>query len=382
MFKAYMSFKNWDIYAGYAGFFTAGFTIAAWAPLIPFVNDALQVGPMKFGLLLLMLGVGSVLGMPLAGWLSSRLGSRRAIAISGYWSCLSLVLLAWTPSYLFECVALFSYGVALGCLEVSVNLYGAALEKTHQSRQMSGMHAFYSIGEVSAAICVSLALSLGFNMWLATAFWMGVLSVLLTFALPHVSSATLVNQESAPFAMPKGPVIMLAALCAVVFLAEGAMLDWSALFLQEHVQMPLENAGVGYTVFVIAMAIARLFGDRIVTQLGAVKVVWGGAVMMVGALTAMVMIPSLTVCLVALFVMGLGIANIAPLIISAASRQKRMPALPAVTAVTTIGYFGLMAGPAILGFIGEYFSIAMAFLFIAALLTIATWWTRSIRYCL
>lgn len=94
------------------------------------------------------------------------------------------------------------------------------------------------------------------------------------------------------------------------------------------------------------------------------------------------MIPTLPVSLISLFAMGLGIANVAPLIISAASRQKRMPALPAVTAVTTIGYFGLMAGPAILGVISEYTSIAMAFLFIAALLTLATWWTRSVRYCL
>ncbi len=374
--------KNYDIYAGYASFFTAGFTIAAWAPLIPFVNDALQVGPMQFGMLLLMLGVGSVLGMPLAGWLSSRLGSRLAIALSGYSSCFVLVLLAWAPSYLFECCALFCYGVSLGCLEVSSNLYGAALEKNRHSRQMSGMHAFYSIGEVAAAICVSLALSLGFDMWSTTAFWMLALSLILSIALPHVSSVSLVSEQSAPFALPKGPVIMLAGLCAVVFLAEGAMLDWSALFLQEHINVPLEHAGVGYTVFVIAMAIARLVGDRIVTQFGAVRVVWGGAALMVGALTSMVMIPTLPVSLISLFAMGLGIANVAPLIISAASRQKRMPALPAVTAVTTIGYFGLMAGPAILGVISEYTSIAMAFLFIAALLTLAAWWTRSVRYCL
>lgn len=374
--------KKYDIYAGYAGFFTAGFTIAAWAPLIPFVNDALQVGPMKFGLLLLMLGVGSVLGMPLAGWISSRLGSQCSIGLSGYCSCCSLVLLAWTPSYIFECFALFFYGVSLGCLEVSANLYGAALEKKYGSRQMSGMHAFYSIGEVLAALCVSVTLSFEFNMWLTIAFWMGVLSLLLTFALPYVSSVSLVNERSAPFALPKGTVIFLSALCAVVFLAEGAMLDWSALFLQEQVNVPLTQAGMGYTVFVIAMALARLIGDRIVTQFGAVKVVWGGAVLVVGALTAMVMIPILAVALISLFVMGLGIANIAPLIISAASRQRHMPPLPAVTSVTTIGYLGLMMGPALLGLISEYSSIAVAFLFIAFLLTAVTWLTRSIRYCL
>lgn len=374
--------KKHDIYAGYTGFFTAGFTIAAWAPLIPFVNEALQVGPMKFGLLLLMLGIGSVLGMPLAGWLSSRLGSRRAIGISGYCSCLLLTLLAWTPGYFFECMTLFLYGVSLGCLEVSDNLYGAALEKKYGSRQMSGMHAFYSIGEVLAGLSLGITLSLDFNIWQTTAFWMGILSLVLTFALPFVSSDSLLSEKRAPFDFPKGPVTMLAILCAVIFLAEGAMLDWSALFLQQQINVPLEHAGIGYTVFVIAMAVARLIGDRAVTQLGAVKVVWGGTVLMVGALIAMVMMPNLAVALVSLFMMGLGIANIAPLIISAASRQNCMPALPAVTAVTTIGYLGLMMGPALLGLISEYLSIAVAFLFVAILLTAVTWWTRSIRYCL
>lgn len=375
-------FKNSDLYAANVGFFTAGFTIAAWAPLIPFVNEALQVGPMQFGLLLLMLGVGSVLGMPLAGWLSSNLGSRKAIAISGYSSCLALALLAWTPNYVFECCALFFYGISLGCLEVSVNLYGAALERSRNSRHMSGMHAFYSVGEVSAAICVSLALSMGFDMWSTTPFWMVILTVLLTLAIPHISTISLMPKRSESLAMPKGPVTLLAVLCAVVFLAEGAMLDWSALFLQQHVDIPVEKTGIAYTVFVFAMAITRLIGDRLVTKLGAINVVWGGMLLMIIALTIMVLIPSLPISLIAAFLMGVGIANIAPLIISAASQQKHMPALPAVTAVTTIGYLGLMAGPAILGVISEYTSIATAFLFLATLLVFTVCWTRSIRHYL
>lgn len=376
-FPFFMSSRQ-GLTASYVGFFTAGFTIAAWAPLIPFVKEALHASPSALGMLLLMLGFGSILGMPLAGWLAVRLGPRRAIALSGVGSCLALVLLAAVPGYFIECASLFFYGVTLGCLEVSMNLYGAALERHHGRRLMSGCHAFYSIGEVAAAVCVSGALWLGLTPFAATAALMGVLGVVFVGSLPGVLNLPLCREEEGAFERPKGVVWGLALLCAVIFLAEGAMLDWSALFLKEEAGVRLEEAGIGYTLFVIAMALARLGGDRLVTRLGAVRVVWGGVGLMIVALGAMVAVPTPAVVLTALFLMGLGIANVAPLIVSAASRQRTMPSLPAVTAVTTIGYAGLTAGPALLGFVSEYASLLHAFAVLAVLLVLVSLGTRRV----
>ena len=364
--------------SSYVGFFTAGFTIAAWAPLIPYVKEALHASPSALGILLLMLGLGSILGMPIAGWLAVRLGARRAIAISGLGSCLSLILLAAVPGYAAECALLFFYGVALGCLEVSMNLYGAALEAHHGRRLMSGCHAFYSIGEVTAAVCVSGALWLELTPFAATTLLMVVLGAVLIASLPGVLSLGLASGDGHAFARPRGVVWGFAMLCAVVFLAEGAMLDWSALFLKEEAGVRLEEAGVGYTLFVMAMALSRLAGDRLVTRFGAARMVWGGVALMIASLAAMVAAPMPEVVLAALFVMGLGIANVAPLIISAASRQRTMPSVPAVTAVTTIGYAGLTAGPALLGFIAEYASLVHAFAAIAVLLAVVGFGARRI----
>ena len=144
----------------------------------------------------------------------------------------------------------------------------------------------------------------------------------------------------------------------------------------------MEEAGIGYTLFVIAMALARLVGDKLVTKLGAVRMVWGGVLLMVASLAAMVAFPVLAVVLTALFMMGLGIANVAPLIVSAASRQRTMPALPAVTAVTTIGYAGLTAGPALLGFVSEYSSLLHAFAVLAGLLVVVGLGTRRVSAAL
>ena len=133
----------------------------------------------------------------------------------------------------------------------------------------------------------------------------------------------------------------------------------------------LKAAGVGYTLFVIAMAIARLMGDRMVERFGRARVLVTGMLLNIGTLVAMVLTDSPVVLFASLFVMGLGIANIAPVLISAASSVKGCDPTSAITTVTTIGYGGLIAGPALLGFIAQHKSLETAFLFIAALLMMA-----------
>ena len=139
------------LFAARAGFFTGGFTVASWAPIIPFVQTELSLEPAVLGTLLFGLGIGSFFGMPIAGTVSTRFGNRAALAASGVLSCLLLVVLAMIPGFRIECAALLLYGVTLGCLEVSANIYGAQLEKEAGHPLMSGLHAAYSVGEVVSA---------------------------------------------------------------------------------------------------------------------------------------------------------------------------------------------------------------------------------------
>ncbi|MFR6359574.1 MAG: MFS transporter [Sutterella wadsworthensis] len=147
------------------------------------------------------------------------------------------------------------------------------------------------------------------------------------------------------FAPARGRILMLSLVCMSVFLAEGAMLDWSAIYVHQVGGVDLKAAGVGYTLFVIAMAIARLMGDRMVERFGRARVLVTGMLLNIGTLVAMVLTDSPVVLFASLFVMGLGIANIAPVLISAASSVKGCDPTSAITTVTTIGYGGLMAGP-------------------------------------
>lgn len=168
-----------------------------------------------------------------------------------------------------------------------------------------------------------------------------------------------------------GSIAILAVVCAVIFLTEGSMLDWSAIYLRDYAGVPQEGSAVGYTLFVIAMAMSRLIGDKLAMKFGAVTMLSVGIAMMLATLLALVLFPYPASAMVSLFIMGLGIANIAPIVISAASRTAAMDSVKAITAVTTVGYGGLLAGPALIGAISSAVSLQGAFLTVCVLLAVS-----------
>lgn len=366
-----------ELWSARIGFFTGGFTVASWAPLIPFVQSGLELSPMLLGTLLLGLGVGSFVGMPLAGTLSQRIGCRNAIGLSGLLSCLLLVCLTLMPSYAFECAALFLYGITLGCLEVSVNIYGTHLEKKSKGRIMSGLHAAYSIGEVVSAGLITLCFVSGLTPLMTITTLMTILAFVLVAILSRITNERIKSEKKEGRTTSggegsrriSGSVLILASLCAVIFLTEGAMLDWSAIYLRDSAGVPQEASAFGYTLFVIAMAVSRLLGDRVTEKVGPNVVLFAGVAMIIASLSVMVLFPVPAAVFASLFVMGLGIANLAPILISAASRDKKMESVKAITAVTTVGYGGLLAGPALIGAVSSAVSLEGAFLGIVCLLT-------------
>lgn len=363
---------KFELWAARIGFFTGGFTVASWAPLIPFVQSELALKPHILGMLLLGLGVGSFVGMPLAGKLTQKIGARNAIAASGLLSCLLLVFLAMIPGFYFECIALLAYGVTLGCLEVSVNIYGTYLENRHKGRLMSGLHAAYSIGEVASAAALTALFVLGISPLGAVGTLMLILAIVLIATLRQIENHKIETpkKEKAQSGRIKlnGPIGILAVICGVIFLTEGAMLDWSAIYLRDNAGVPQEASAFGYTLFVIAMALSRLIGDSLTTKIGAKNMLVAGSTLILLSLLALVLIPTPIVAFAALFIMGLGMANLAPVLISATSRTSTMDSVKAITAVTTVGYGGLLAGPALIGAISSAISLQGAFLFICLLL--------------
>ncbi|WP_371355782.1 MFS transporter [Pseudomonas chlororaphis] len=348
-------------------FFIAGFGIAAWAPLVPYAKARAGLDEGTLGLLLLCLGVGSILAMPIAGVLAGRFGCRRVMAAGSLLICLALPLLATVSTVPLLIAGLFMFGAGLGTVDSTVNLQAVIVERASGRPMMSGFHGLFSLGGIVGAAGVSAMLGLGLSPLGATLVVVALLVVALLKAAPHMLPYG--SQSSGPaFAVPHGVVLFIGCLCFVVFLAEGAVLDWSAVFLSAERQVDAAYAGLGYAAFALTMTVGRLTGDTIVHKLGARRVIiMGGSVAAAGLLLA-TLAPAWEAALVGYALVGVGCSNIVPVLYTAVGKQTVMPEAIAVPAITTLGYAGILAGPALIGFIAHGSSLSIAFGLIAVML--------------
>jgi predicted MFS family arabinose efflux permease len=348
-------------------FFIGGISAAAWAALVPFAKSRVGLDDGALGLLLLCLGAGSILAMPTAGALVVRYGCRKVLTVATVILCVALPLLAMVSSFPSLAVTLFIFGAALGSADCAFNIQAVIIETESKRPLMSGFHGFYSLGGIVGAVTVSGVLTLGAKPLIGALTGVALMFTLLAAAyrglLPYGSVS-----KGPLLAVPRGIVLFLGALCFVVFLVEGAMLDWSAVFLSEIRGVPSAEAGFGYACFSVAMTLGRLAGDAIVKKLGPRVIVAGGGSLAVLGIILSTVVPSWQISLVGYALIGLGCSNIVPVLFSAAGRQKTMPQALAVPALTTLGYAGILAGPAGIGFIARHSSLAAAFLWLAALM--------------
>lgn len=340
-------------------FFMAGFAVSAWAPLIPFARRKLALDDAQLGLMLLCLGIGSVLMMPLAGGLAARFGCRRTILAVGTVICLCMPALMLAPSMPVLAVALAVFGASLGVLDVVMNLQAVIVERASGRAMMSGFHGMYSVGGIAGAGGVAGALALGASP-LAAITSTAVLAALLLATARGGLLAQGGEGDHPAFALPRGRVLLVGAVCFAMFLSEGAVLDWSAVFLSTVRHADPATAGLGYVAFAVTMTLGRLTGDRVVQALGAFRVVVCGALVAASGFALVVMAASPLAGLAGFALVGAGAANVVPVMFSAAGRQHDMPTHLAVAAVTTMGYAGVLLGPAALGFVARFTSLAAA----------------------
>ncbi|MGF6130845.1 MFS family permease [Pseudomonas frederiksbergensis] len=348
-------------------FFIAGLGIAAWAPLVPYAKARAGLDEGTLGLLLLCLGVGSILAMPVAGLLATRFGCRRVVSAGVLLICAALPLLATVSSIPALIATLFMFGAGLGTVDSTVNLQAVIVERASGKTMMSGFHGLFSLGGIVGAAGVSALLGLGVSPLGATLVVNVMLIVALLKAAPHLLPYG--SESSGPaFAVPHGIVLFIGMMCFIVFLTEGAVLDWSAVFLASERGIDTAYAGLGYAAFALTMTAGRLTGDAIVRRLGATKVmVFGGLTAAVGLALA-TFAPTWEVALVGYALVGAGCSNIVPVLYTAVGKQTVMPESIAVPAITTLGYAGILAGPALIGFVAHGSSLSFAFGLMAVLL--------------
>jgi len=346
-------------------FIANGLAFASWAPIIPFAKANTGVDEAALGLLLLCLGIGSVISMPITGWLCARHGTRPMILISAMIMACVLPFLAYLVDYWALAITLLVFGASIGTLDVAMNIHAAEVEKRSGLALMSGFHGMFSVGAICGAGFVTLMISYGVAPLIATLCVTG--SVII--AILWVQSHYLITKSDAPepFRPPSGIVKWLALLAGIAFLIEGAIMDWGALLMIERAVFSMEQAALGYIAFSITMVIGRLSGDYVVPRIGRRAILLGGGTLVVLGLIAITTLPSPALNLIGFAVIGLGAANLVPVVFSAAGQQNDMDPNMVVASVIFVGYAGILLGPAIIGFGAQYSSLPLAMASLALL---------------
>ena len=353
-----------------AAFLVPGLVLAAWAPIVPLAKARAGLDDAALGVVLLCLGLGSLAAMPLAGALASRHGCRPVMLAACALMLAALPLLAVAPSALALGAVLLAFGAGMGAMDCTMNIQAVLVERDAGRPLMSGFHAFYSVGSLAGAVGAAGLLTAGLPV-LAMAVAIAGLAAALVLA-----SAPRWRRERMPaggrsFALPRGVVVVIGAVCFVSFLAEGSMLDWSAVFLHEVRGVGVERAGWGFVAFNVAMTAARLGGDRTVARLGRRRAVLAGGLLGCAGLLLLALVPRFWTAMLGCAVLGLGCANIVPVMFSLAGEQTRMPVGLAIPAVTTLGYAGVLLGPAAIGFVADAASLTAALVMVGAALALA-----------
>lgn len=359
-------------------FLVCGLGISSWAPMVPYAKERLGLNDAQLGVLLLFLGAGAILMMPITGFLIQRFGSRKAILTASLFMALLLPLLLVMTNSLSLGICLFFFGASVGAVDVAMNAHAVKVQHLYGKHIMSSFHGLFSVGGLLGSLGLGALIKTGFSPVMAAL----IISLLLLFIaisqyknlLPHQAEE---KQEGAvKFSWPKNPVIYLGIMCFIVFLAEGAMLDWSAVFLQFNRGFDPEFSGVGYAAFSIAMAVMRLSGDRLVKRIRPGNIVFYGSLISAAGFFIAVLTPWSGLAIFGFVLVGLGSANIVPVFFTAAGNMSHTPAYVAIPAITTIGYAGQLAGPALLGFIAYLSSLPVAIGLIGVLLLIVSFTYR------
>ena len=355
-------------YAVAAVFAVHGAVAGSFATRVPWIQDHAGVSPGQLGLALAFPALGASLAMPLAGRISHRFGARTALrGMTALWT-LALVLPSLAPNLPALCAALFVFGATAGMSDVTMNALGVEVENRLNKSIMSGLHGMWSAGAVTGSAAGTLAAHLGTDARLHHALAAAVLTVLAVTACTWVLDLQPARNEEPPprFALPPRSALLIGAIGFCAVFAEGASLDWSAVYLRDRMDASAGLAAASTTGFTLTMALARIAGDRVVDRYGAVRTVRTSGVVAVLGGVLIVSADHPAVAMTGFALMGLGIAVVVPLCFAAAGRSGDNPSL-AIAGVATITYASGLIAPSAIGLLAQATSLLVSFTLVTVL---------------
>ncbi|MGW6277399.1 MFS transporter [Kribbella sp. NPDC055071] len=357
-------------YAVAAVFCVHGSVTGSFATRVPWIQEHAGVSAGQLGLALAFPALGAAVLMPLAARITHRFGTRTALrGLLALWT-LALVLPSLAPNLLTLCAFLFVYGGTAGMADVAMNALGVEIEHRLKKSIMSGLHGLWSVGALLGSAVGTVAAHAGLSAQIHHAVAAVVLTIVGLVVTQFVLNIHPEEDEEPParFAFPPKSALLIGAVGFCAVFAEGASLDWSAVYLRDILDSSAGVAAGATTGFALTMAIARITGDAVIDRFGAVRTVrWSGVIATAGG-ALVVVAPNAVWATVGFGLIGVGIAVVVPLAFAAAARSGTN-ASQAIAGVATITYASGLVAPSIIGGIAQASNLTISFLVVTLLAT-------------
>jgi fucose permease len=358
-------------YSTMAVFFVAGMLYASWGVHVPTVRDKFHLSPGSLSFALLAVAVGSIVAMLVTGPWIARAGTRTACLAGGLGMtvCASLILVAPLYPMLLSVLALFGFSMAT--LDVAMNAEASAVEQALARPIMSSLHGMFSVGGMAGAAVGGALLAHGMppaaHLLLASAISVVVLLVAMPAVLPHLPHAEDAHGAGSSSNRWRSKALWaLGGLALIALIAEGAMYDWATVYMRDVVLATPALSSAAYAAFTGGMAAGRFGGDAVRARFGAPQLVFGSAALaFIGMLTAL-LLPDTVATLIGFTLMGLGLANMMPVLFAAAARVKGVSAAEGLAHVAGLAYFGLLLGPVLIGGVAQVSTLPIGLSVVAA----------------
>lgn len=351
-----------------AAFALNGAMLGTWASRVPAIAERFDLGEGGLGLLFLMMGLGALVAFPFAGKAADRAGAARVTRVLTVGLLVAVVFLSLAPSTILLGAAILCFGVVYGGMDVTMNSWAAEVEQHVGRPIMASFHAMWSFGAGAGAAIGFLAVRADLSY--TAQFILSALALALLLgpfiATPWSSRQSEPDTGGPVFALPRGPLFLVGIVALSAGLGEGAMADWSAVFLHDVVGTDQSRAALGYAVYSVTMVAMRLCVDSLVERLGPTAVARVGGLAAAVGLALVAGIATFPAALLGFVLMGIGYAAIIPLAFSRAAADPHVPPGQGIAAVATFAYGAVLLGPPSIGFIAEVFSLRLAFLVLGA----------------
>jgi MFS family permease len=353
-------------------FLVNGFGFANWAARIPAVKDHVGLSTGALGVALLSSALGAVVAMPLAGALLVRFGSRTLTRLTLALFCVALPLPALAGSLPALMVALALLGMTTGSLDVSMNAQGVVIEQRYGRPLLAGLHGLWSLGSLVGAPIGGAAAGAGISPLVHLLTVAAVVLVAGMFVTRRLLPGGADHDRTASrFVRPTRALALLGAIAFCALLSEGAAYDWSTVYLRDSLGSSEGLAVSAYAAFALTMTVGRLVGDRLRARFGSRALLCSAALIAAAGLGAGLALRHTVAAVVGFAVLGAGLSCIVPIVFGAAGSAGGLPSGPAIAVVSTVGYLGFIAGPPIIGGLGEITSLPVALSLVVALTALA-----------